>query len=890
MELAVERKEAVVVGGEEQEVPLIPRHPSSRPTAYQPSAASATSSPHSPVTLCDSSDSDDEGACSICLGLPVDPAVLDSCVHSFCFLCIFRWCTDICNNCPLCKRRVTQIKHYGDTGKADGSLSGRSRQAERRNSAAVVKLEERSREEVQRQGDDEADEAADDWALIQTQRAENQMKQAARRRGRRQGGGPLSQLSLDASPTSLVEGIEAIAAIGQSESAPVTRQMVKQKVAEQQQMIGRTQSNGASQYIRPSSLLSLRHSQSNGAICAVSFTTSFPTSASAVPVSASASPPSAASPAVMLVVDIPDRQQRASYEEAEEVPSPSILNIACELCFTDENEHLLLLCDGCDDAYHTYCLLPRLEAIPEQEWFCPTCLYEAHVQLSDEQKDVTSVATPRRSRGRAQRLGLRVSPAIRQRLMVTPQSADSVDADYTPTGRAARFDVTPIPLSFASIRPGYAPRAMQQRRSMRQEQLRRQAVETRRQLQDEQTRLRAERAAKRREGRAQLSEDDDESDDSSASASASAFAVSSAASSRSAADTPPAPPSSLHQLGSSQNDTLQRRIIHIQRMKAREEEKVKEATRQGEEGLIQSILNQVVQQRNKEDGTTDGKKGRRIERTRRSHREDNTEEYDDSGGSGGRVRRKAVNRSRRHVEPIIVHSTSSSRQQADSSSTVHAGPCMPTVNSAVVSATSAAASNRLTHFSASPTSSPPSSLSSLPHPTRSAQVSTVGRSSNITPGTAETSRAANVRVSPSLTPLGSAQPPHAVVPPARFPYTAPAFPKRVTVAPLTSPSNVPPASSPWQTVSSRSPVAASSVSSVSPLEPPLPTFEEFELSRSSRTSRSPFRSSLSPQQQRQPKWTGAVDKRHSISAKTTSPQRRSIFSTDGATHDSEYWL
>lgn len=31
-----------------------------------------------------------------------------------------------------------------------------------------------------------------------------------------------------------------------------------------------------------------------------------------------------------------------------------------------------MLCDGCDDAYHTYCL--GLEEVPSQDFFCPTCI------------------------------------------------------------------------------------------------------------------------------------------------------------------------------------------------------------------------------------------------------------------------------------------------------------------------------------------------------------------------------------------------------------------------------------------------------------------------------------------------------------------------------------
>ena len=32
-----------------------------------------------------------------------------------------------------------------------------------------------------------------------------------------------------------------------------------------------------------------------------------------------------------------------------------------------------MLCDGCDEAYHTYCLTPHLTNIPDGDWFCVQC-------------------------------------------------------------------------------------------------------------------------------------------------------------------------------------------------------------------------------------------------------------------------------------------------------------------------------------------------------------------------------------------------------------------------------------------------------------------------------------------------------------------------------------
>jgi len=48
----------------------------------------------------------------------------------------------------------------------------------------------------------------------------------------------------------------------------------------------------------------------------------------------------------------------------------------CEVCQAGDYDELMLLCDGCDDAYHTYCLTPPLSEIPPGDWRCPQCLAE----------------------------------------------------------------------------------------------------------------------------------------------------------------------------------------------------------------------------------------------------------------------------------------------------------------------------------------------------------------------------------------------------------------------------------------------------------------------------------------------------------------------------------
>ncbi|KAL7304867.1 hypothetical protein TKK_0002673 [Trichogramma kaykai] len=48
----------------------------------------------------------------------------------------------------------------------------------------------------------------------------------------------------------------------------------------------------------------------------------------------------------------------------------------CHNCGKGDNEENMLLCDGCDDSYHTFCLLPPLSEIPKGDWRCPKCVAE----------------------------------------------------------------------------------------------------------------------------------------------------------------------------------------------------------------------------------------------------------------------------------------------------------------------------------------------------------------------------------------------------------------------------------------------------------------------------------------------------------------------------------
>lgn len=63
-------------------------------------------------------------------------------------------------------------------------------------------------------------------------------------------------------------------------------------------------------------------------------------------------------------------------------------HLPCKLCGgnQDDDDDKLLLCDLCNQGFHTFCLVPPLDHIPKDAWFCDECKEEMANQDQREQE------------------------------------------------------------------------------------------------------------------------------------------------------------------------------------------------------------------------------------------------------------------------------------------------------------------------------------------------------------------------------------------------------------------------------------------------------------------------------------------------------------------------
>ncbi|XP_076022463.1 lysine-specific demethylase 5B-B isoform X2 [Genypterus blacodes] len=70
----------------------------------------------------------------------------------------------------------------------------------------------------------------------------------------------------------------------------------------------------------------------------------------------------------------PDKYKSRYKKSIPPLPVSPVDLVVCLVCASGGDEDRLLLCDGCDDSYHTFCLIPPLHDVPKGDWRCPKCL------------------------------------------------------------------------------------------------------------------------------------------------------------------------------------------------------------------------------------------------------------------------------------------------------------------------------------------------------------------------------------------------------------------------------------------------------------------------------------------------------------------------------------
>ena len=70
-----------------------------------------------------------------------------------------------------------------------------------------------------------------------------------------------------------------------------------------------------------------------------------------------------------------EESESGEEESAEEEDGGA--DDSCQVCRDDEDDATALICDGCDKGYHLHCLEPKLDEVPDGDWFCAKCAAKA---------------------------------------------------------------------------------------------------------------------------------------------------------------------------------------------------------------------------------------------------------------------------------------------------------------------------------------------------------------------------------------------------------------------------------------------------------------------------------------------------------------------------------
>lgn len=92
----------------------------------------------------------------------------------------------------------------------------------------------------------------------------------------------------------------------------------------------------------------------------------------------------------------------------------------CGRCSKSNEPEWILLCDRCDDGYHTTCCIPPLMFIPDGDWFCPPCEHKMLLEKLYELRTIVIGVIEAREREK-KKMRLRAPPKV---LPVTEPTAE----------------------------------------------------------------------------------------------------------------------------------------------------------------------------------------------------------------------------------------------------------------------------------------------------------------------------------------------------------------------------------------------------------------------------------------------------------------------------------
>ncbi|KAF9996081.1 hypothetical protein BGZ79_010199, partial [Entomortierella chlamydospora] len=83
---------------------------------------------------------------------------------------------------------------------------------------------------------------------------------------------------------------------------------------------------------------------------------------------------------------------KPGQEKLQDLPKWPVLDVEehCIECLSAEDEDSMLLCDKCDSGTHLQCTVPRLQEVPDVDWFCQSCTKAREMNKTKQSGDDSS--------------------------------------------------------------------------------------------------------------------------------------------------------------------------------------------------------------------------------------------------------------------------------------------------------------------------------------------------------------------------------------------------------------------------------------------------------------------------------------------------------------------